>query len=247
MPEPEFDPDAKEQALASAAQAWDTTQIGTAAPGDVPTVDLTRIHTPEGFASAAERLGGACRTVGFFYLTGHSLPSELRRLALDEARRFHALPDTTKAALRMDLPGRPQGIGYLEVGHRKLPRRRQGNQNAAFIVKRDIDLSLADNLWPAEDDLPDFRRNIEHVAAALEQVALGLLPLFARALKMPRDFFAPAFEDPLYRLRLTRYPRQNEGYGIAPHVDTTFITLLLSTSPGLVIYQPRRREWIRVP
>jgi isopenicillin N synthase-like dioxygenase len=38
-----------------------------------------------------------------------------------------------------------------------------------------------------------------------------------------------------------------DDFGIAPHVDTTFFTLLAQTTPGLVIYGEERRTWLRVP
>ena len=38
---------------------------------------------------------------------------------------------------------------------------------------------------------------------------------------MPADHFAPSFESPLFRLRLTRYaPTPADEFGINPHVDT---------------------------
>ncbi len=51
---------------------------------------------------------------------------------------------------------------------------------------------------------------------------------------------------------MTHYPHAPEGdglgeFGIPPHVDTTFMTLLLPDSPGLVIFSEQRQEWIRTP
>ncbi len=52
-------------------------------------------------------------------------------------------------------------------------------------------------------------------------------------------------------MRLTNYPSMPEKdadeYGIAPHVDTTFFTMLAQNSPGLVIYSEPRRCWIHAP
>lgn len=92
---------------------------------------------------------------------------------------------------------------------------------------------------------------------AMEQLAKNMLPIYAKALGMDSDYFTDAFKIPTVRLRLSHYPprakRHKEGtcderkiakdetdskheqYGIAPHVDTTFFTLLISSGPGLAI------------
>jgi isopenicillin N synthase-like dioxygenase len=80
---------------------------------------------------------------------------------------------------------------------------------------------------------------------------LRLLPLYAKALQMEKNYFAPAFTHPFYRLRMTHYPARPESetgkFGISPHVDTTFFTLLAQDSPGLVVFSELRQCWIAVP
>ena len=100
-------------------------------------------------------------------------------------------------------------------------------------------------------------------AAAMESLALSLLPVFATALDLDENFFEEAFESPMFRLRLSHYPpasKHTDQYGIAPHTDTSFLTLLaqvgllshVSSQPrtqdqeGLVVSSPSGR-WTRVP
>ena len=100
-------------------------------------------------------------------------------------------------------------------------------------------------------------------AAAMESLALSLLPVFATALDLDENFFEEAFESPMFRLRLSHYPpasKDTDQYGIAPHTDTSFLTLLaqvglvshVSSQPrtqdqeGLVVSSPSGR-WTRVP
>jgi len=253
----------REAALAAEAAAWDTQKIEPARQGDIPCLDISDLfddpaiqkgqsntnQTTERRRRLAEELGRACREVGFFYLIGHQVPAALLDAVFEQNRRFHACSGATKQALAMDQTGAVQGVGYLPLMHNKLPRRAVGNNNEAFIVKRDIALGLADNLWPAETELPGFRGVLEQYAAAMETLSLTLLPLYARALGVAADFFDDAFSDPLYRLRLTRYPARSDearGFGIAPHVDTTFLTILAQDAPGLVVFSERRQCWIRV-
>jgi isopenicillin N synthase-like dioxygenase len=250
-----FDPHSKEAALRSEAASWDTSQAADARPGDIPVIDLRDYFSNPGahtLAPVAAQLRSACETVGFFSIVGHEVEREQIAAMFDMARRFHALPLELKQALAMDRPDWPVGgVGYLPVSHRKLPARSKGNLNEAFIVKCDHKLSMDDNQWPDESNLPGLRQVVEAYAAALEALGKRLLPIFASALEMPADFFDDAFVRPLYRLRMTHYPpladRPADEYGIAPHVDTTFCTILMQDRPGLTIFSERRQQWIRAP
>lgn len=249
----------REAALAAEAATWDTQNIEPAQPGDIPTIDLSGWLDAEGrqqnkpdsdrTMQLSSELGRACREVGFFYLVGHGIPQSLIASVLEQGRRFHSCSEAIKQAVAMDQPSVVQGVGYLPLMHQKLPRRALGNNNEAFIVKRDGALRLEHNLWPSEQQLPGFRGVLEHYANAVESLALALLPLYARSLGVAADFFDEGFTDPLYRLRLTRYPARNaeaKSFGIGPHVDTTFLTILAQDAPGLVVYSERRCCWVRV-
>lgn len=256
---PLFDAAAKERALGSEAASWDTSRIEPAGPGDVPLIDVGEYLSSGSNAAlttAARALGDACRNVGFYYLTGHGLRQSLLADAMTATQRFHALPLSEKQAIAMDQPNWPVGgMGYLPLKNRKLPRRATGNENEAFIVKRDERISLDDNQWPAESTLPGFRALVSDLLTQLETLALALLPIYARALNLDSHYFDAAFKDPLLRLRLTHYPPRpagdattaDSGYGIAPHVDTTFFTLLAQDAPGLCMFSQARQQWLSVP
>ena len=88
-------------------------------------------------------------------------------------------------------------------------------------------------------------------ASTMEDLSRRMMPIFASALHMPDDYFEQAFKSPLYRLRMTHYPAvegaPEDEFGIAPHVDTTFCTILAQDQPGLIIFSERRRKWIKAP
>jgi len=250
-----FDPQAKEAQLQKESQSWDTSQVQTALPGDIPLIDVADYFDTQSDAAlntVATRLRDACLNVGFCTIIGHQFLPNLLNQAFAEARRFFALPMDVKTSLLMDRPDWPvKAVGYLPVYNRKLPARDKGNLNEMFIIKRDHLAGLNENQWPREDQLPGFKTNIELYAAQIESLAKRLLPIYARALELDKDFFAPAFTQPLYRLRMTHYPlieqKAVNEYGIAPHVDTTFFTLLAQNSPGLVIFSEKRKCWIHAP
>lgn len=251
-----FDPAAKERELRADADSWDISEVVPADDGDVPVVDVGPYFASgdaDDLADAADVLRTALETVGFHQLVGHGITAEERMAIFDQTRGFHALPEEVRRRIEMDRPDWPVGgVGYLPPGERKLPRRAQGNANEAFLIKSDIDLAPDDNQWLDDETLPGFRAAVEAYAQRMEDLALRLLPVYAAALDLPADFFAPAFTSPFWRLRLTHYPpaeprRPGDPFGIAPHVDTTFITLLLPGGPGLTIYSHRRDRWITVP
>ncbi len=223
----------------------------------MPVVDVTR-YFADADPEELERLAGQVRTVGertgFHLLVGHGIESGHFDSIFAAAESFLTLPEADKRRIEIDDPAAAApGIGYLPVGERRLPTRARGNLNEAVLFKQDRALRLADNPWPDPVRLPGFRSAVETWAAGIERVARALLPIYARALDLPAGFFGPAFVDPFWRLRLTRYPsvpevdRDGGDFAIAPHVDTTFFTLLAQSGPGLVIFGERRGRWLRVP
>ena len=253
-PEP-FDPQAKEARLQHESQSWDTGKVQAAIPGDIPEIDVTEYFVTRSntaLDAVAKQFRSACLQVGFCSILGHQFDSRLLNQAFKDARRFFAMPSDIKHSLLMDRPDWPvKAVGYLAVNNYKLPARDKGNLNETFVIKRDHRVGLDDNQWPNEAQLPGFRTNTEHYARQMEMLAKRLLPIYARALELDKNFFASAFTRPLYRLRMTHYPltedKAADEYGIAPHVDTTFFTLLAQNSPGLVIFSEKRQCWIHAP
>jgi isopenicillin N synthase-like dioxygenase len=132
------------------------------------------------------------------------------------------------------------------------------NLNEALFVARDLANDhpdvLADkrfrsaNQWP---DLPGFRATVMGYCDALEGLVTKLVRLYAVALDLPPAWFDAAFEDFQYKLRMTHYPPQeattDDDFGIAPHTDTSFLTVLApNTVPGLAIRTTGGR-WIDAP
>lgn len=253
-----YNPQQKENQLRAESESWDTTKIETAKSGDIPIIDLrSYFENPKEttLASLAEKLHHVSTKVGFFYVIGHDIPAELMTQTFAEIERFHSLPLVEKMKIQMDRADFSiGGVGYLPFQNRKLPTRKKGNANEAFIIKRQSGVkpvTLADNQWISESILPGFNHNIKAYAKAMEQLALKLLPVYSRALKVPANFFEEGFQSPMYRLRMTKYPSikqyDTDEFGIAPHVDSTFITLLAQDKEGLVIYSEQRKCWINAP
>ena len=250
-----FDPFEKEKQLQAESKAWDLSDAKEAGDGDIPIIDLSDYfasESEESLKAVADQLRTACEEVGFFSIVGHDVPTQLMDTTFEQVREFHRLSPEAKQAILMDRPEWPVGgMGYLPVKNRKLPARDRGNLNEAFIIKCDHNLGMDDNQWPTEANLPCFRAAVENYVEALETLSRRLLPIVATALEVPTTFFDEAFVSPLYRLRMTHYPplkaQDADEFGIAPHVDTSFITILAQDKPGLSVFNERVQQWINVP
>ena len=250
-----FDPLTKELELRNESSSWDTSVIQSAGADDIPTIDLAPyLHSKSDreLEMTAIELREACEEVGFFSIVGHKTNTTVTERIFSAAKEFYALPAPAKNALLMDRPDwKLKGAGYMPFKNRKLPTRDKANLNEAFLIKRDYRTGFDDNQWPQEIELPGFREAVEQYAIQIEKLALDLLPIYATALGVEKTFFDSAFISPSWRLRMTHYPpvelKSCDEYGIAPHVDTTFLTILTQDNPGLVIFSERRQRWLKAP
>ena len=217
---------------------------------------------PGALAALADALRDALETVGFYYLTGHDVPLALIRDVFAASKRFHAQPLERKLALRAN----EHNVGYMPVNSSvsrasQVEQAKKPNLVEAFFLKRDMPPDHPDvlankryrcqNQRPAEAELPDFRATVTAYMDALENLCLRMLPVYALALDLPVDWFKEPFDDPQYTLRLSHYPPSEAGeadqYGLAPHTDSSFLTMLAQADlPGLAIRTPKG-NWIDVP
>ncbi len=232
------------------------------APEEIPVIDLAAYlaGTPGARETAAAALRHALENVGFYFVTGHGVDQALVDASFDAAKRFHAQPLDEKLKLKIN----QHNIGYLPVRgsttrHSKINPNNKPNVNEAFFVKRDLPPDHPDvaaalpfrgmNQWP--DNLPGFREPVMAYATAMERLGLSLLPLYATALDLDPGFFEKLFAPPMYTLRMSHYPQQEGSdeneFGLAPHSDTSFMTLLAQNKvPGLSIRLPTGR-WVDAP
>lgn len=229
---------------------------------EIPVIDLGPYlaGVPGAREKAALELRHAYEDVGFMFIVNHGVPQSLVDDTFAATARFHAQPLEEKLKIRINSGNQ----GYLPVRgsvtrHSKINEGNKPNVNEAFFAKRDLPPDHPDvvaglpfrglNQWPA--NLPGFREQVLAYQGALEKLALSLLPLYAVALDLPPDWFADKFRDPMYTLRMSHYPKvdavEDNEFGLAPHSDTSFMTLLAQNKvPGLSIRLPNGK-WIDAP
>ena len=221
---------------------------------EIPTIDISGYLSgkPGELERVAAKLREVTETIGFFYLAGHGVERSVFDDMFASAKRFFDQPLEEKKTV-----GRDGRIGFFELQDRE----RDGNQylvqkttapyNESFIIGRERAPDDADalagkpfckfNLWPK--NLPGFRESV--VDYQNRMIALGrkMLPLWARSLDLPLDFFDAMFEKPHANIRVVHYPPQKDVgtgvYGSIPHTDNCFMTLLAQANvPGLAVRMP---------
>ncbi len=232
------------------------------APEEIPVLDLGPYLRGE--AGALERLGGELRhaleNVGFYFIVNHGVDAALIARTFDAARRFHALPLEDKLALKLNEHIRGyQPMKGAVTRHSAVSTNNLPNVNEAFFLGAEIPDDHPDvlagkpfrghNQWPGQ--LPGFREDVLAYTDAATALGKALLPLYAYALELDVDFFLEGFKEPSFTFRMSHYPQtdvlQDNEFGLAPHSDTSFMTLLPENEvPGLSIRLPNGR-WIDAP
>ena len=228
----------------------------------IPVVDLGPYlgGEPGAMERTAAELRFALTSIGFYFIINHGIPAAQSRGVFEQAARFHDLPLERKMEIRID----KHNVGYLPMRGDTLRTSTvqtvtRPNLNEALFVARDLPDDhpdvLADrrfrsaNRWPA--GLPGFRDTVVAYCESMERLVQRLVPLYALALGLPAAYFDGPFHEAQYKLRMTHYPHQDSGlddeFGIAPHTDTSFLTLLAPNDvPGLSI-RTQSGQWIDAP
>jgi isopenicillin N synthase-like dioxygenase len=239
----------------------DLSAIREATPAEMPVIDLSRFdeESKADLHRFGDEIVGALRTSGFFVLLGHGMRRAVIRGGFEAAREFHALAPERKCELAMG-----QGfVGYLASGDytvktSEVNANTKADINAAFFFDRE---RMADdpevvarvpfrytNKWPHE--LPLFREKCLRYFYAMEALGRALLPAIAAGLGTSSDYFDEAFQSPQGTVRMSHYPvarYETNQFGIAPHTDSNFITLLPQSDVEGLYIMNAREEWVRAP
>ncbi len=144
------------------------------------------------------------------------------------------------------------------VSQARFDAARLPNQLESFFMRHEVAPTHPDfqrkplqgpNQWP---DDPWFVDVVRRYNAATTAVGLALLPAFAIAVGEAPDFFAPLFAPPATALRLIHYPpappdRPEDLFGISPHTDYGFLTILAQDDVGGLQIQAVDGDWIDAP
>jgi isopenicillin N synthase-like dioxygenase len=233
---------------------------------DFPALDLARFEaaTPEGRRAIASEVDAICRATGFLNLVGHGVPHATIDALWSQAEAFFALPPEAKLTAQAPYPGYP--YGYLPPLAEALARSKgvesppdlkesfNGGPEAAPAGLDDpqaLAFCYAATIWPERP--AGFRQAWVAYYRAMEDLAARVMRVFAVALNLPEEYFAPFIDAPISALRALNYPAlahppEPGQIRAGAHTDYGSLTILLpqAGSRGLEIFSPEGR-WIEVP
>src|SRR6201994_2263940 len=112
-----------------------------AATETIPVIDLGPYLAgePGALDRTAKELRVALTEIGFYFIVNHGVPREKIRAVFEQVKRFHAQPDETKLALKIN----QDSTGYLPMRGNTLRTSTvqagtKPNLNEAFFVKREL-------------------------------------------------------------------------------------------------------------
>ncbi|MED6155136.1 hypothetical protein PIB30_002338 [Stylosanthes scabra] len=210
---------------------------------EIPTINLEcLIHGGEEASQIElQKLHSACRDWGFFQLVEHGISKEMLGNLNEEIQEFFKLPLEEKLKLKIR-EGEVEGYGTV-------------------ILREDQTLDWGDRLYMITNPLhkrkphlfphiPQSLRSIlESYIVECENVAIRIVELIGKALKIESDELEKAFEDGAQAMRMTYYPpcpEPDQVLGLAPHSDASGITIVNEVNGVKGLQIKRNGIWIPV-
>ena len=191
--------------------------------------------------AVAEQIQAACRQYGFFYVTGHGVPSELLAALAAASAEFFALPQAEKLQIGMARGGRAWR-GYFPVGGELTSGRPDQKEGLYFGTELPPDdprvtagLPLrGPNLFPAS--VPRLKPLVLEYLDAAARAGQAVLSGIALSLGLDAGYFADGYTaDPTLLFRIFHYPAVppgDDGWGVGEHTDYGLLTLLAQDDSG---------------
>lgn len=227
--------------------------------GDIPVIDLHRLR--HGMLRdrqiVADQIAAACRTVGFFYITGHGISQGMIDDAFGANKAFFDMPfeermeyAATRDWWRGYVPSKMQAEGGAVGG---------SIQTYRFMLDLDADdpdvvmrkpMHLP-NRWV--DALPGFNDTMKSYMSEMDVLSATLRRAFALGLGLPEEWFDPFYRRPLFQQSLLHYPappsqrEEDITIGAGEHRDTGAFTILMQDDTGGLEVGHLEHEWVAAP
>jgi isopenicillin N synthase-like dioxygenase len=231
----------------------------------VPVINIQRFEdgSPCERLAIARLVDAAARNVGFMQITGHGISAAVLAGLTHAMDSFFSLPIETKMHARA--PNPQINRGYTSLLSESLSYSAGVASSTDLFEAFNIGSSLLDyphlalnssdyphNIWP--ENLPHFQAAVLAWFAQTALVARRMTRIFALALDLPSDYFAPYQNHSLDVLRLNHYTLPeglrtvpSEQMGMGAHTDYGIVTVLWAdpVTPGLQIVDANGR-WVDV-
>lgn len=209
--------------------------IEAAQESGLPIIDISAYldgtSSPDTRRETARAINAACTNYGFFYLTGHGIPSSKLDQIIDLARRFFALPLDEKNKIKRFDAGGPEGgdsaRGYQGLGENVTAGLQDMQEAIDFYRPWDGEMEQGDggpgtrktlqgpNLWPSEPR--ELRGVYEAYIESVTKVGRALTRAMGAALELgsaeggkaedeDEDVFVRHCDESFWVMRMINYP-----------------------------------------
>jgi|TARA_B110000196_G_scaffold317443_1_gene330596 isopenicillin N synthase-like dioxygenase len=224
----------------------------------IPTLDLGPYLAGniEARDSLAAELRDIQENIGFYVVVNHGVPESPLEQGYQALRQFFSLPLKDKLKIKIN----KSSVGYVPIRSTvyvtsKFNKNTKKDLNETITIARERSADDPDirkglrfvgpNQWP--EGLSEFRSAMIGYQEALATLGYAMLPLYALALDLPANYFDPFFTRPTWWTRNTYYPAvepDDNQFGISPHSDHGFITLLPMSNVGGLEILSQDGSWI---
>lgn len=225
-------------------------------PGSLALIDIGPLLDGSDVAGVARRIDVACRSIGFFRVTGHGIDPATLTTMDRLAREFFALPDAEKEPYAMAHAG-PAWRGWFPVRGELtsgIPDRKEGvyvglEHPADHARVLDGTPLHGANLFPPGGLGPAIIAWLD----ALRPVADALMRAIAVGLGLPSTWFEEHLTaDPTVLFRIFHYPALPDNtdtaeWGVGEHTDYGLLTLLAQDDLGGLQVRTPAGAWLDVP
>jgi isopenicillin N synthase-like dioxygenase len=201
--------------------------MGEEVAREIPQIDLSDFENRK--SEIADQLWEASVEIGFFQVYNHGIPQEEVDRAFSYAERFFTLPMETKAKYPLK--------NGTNAGWEFKAQVRPSTGTPDNKESYQITLPRMEGLWPADEEVPDFKAIMLDFEAKNWAVGMKILSCFALKLGFEEDFFTkahdPRSENYQSTLRLIHYlgmenakPEDFKFWRAGAHSDFDCLTLL---------------------
>ena len=219
----------------------------------LPVINVAALLNGGDARDVALEIARACRSLGFFYATGHAIGADTLAKLNSSSRAFFALPEAEKMKIAMARGGRAWR-GYFPVGGELTSGKPDLKQGLYFGEELGADdtrvragLALhGANLFP--DAVPELKPAVLRFIDEATRSAHAIMEDVALSLGLDAQYFRRTYTaDPTLLFRVFEYPAGNdEDWGVGEHIDYGLLTLLAQDeNGGLQVKTPN--GWIEAP
>ena len=203
-----------------------------------------------------KKLHDVSKDLGFMCIVNHGIKPITMRNIEEEAKKLFDLPKSQKLALKVDKHER----GYLPYRSTVVRKSRYHSEEQidnyeAFNYGTNYHSTnqhviagtrlFGTNRWPL--NTPRLEKAALTYTHEMTNLALKMLPLWARVFNLSSDYFSAYFSNPHSYVRLIHYPPKADllknEYGLGAHSDTCMMTFLpKENEPGIQILDSNN-EW----